>query len=692
MSGISTVTAVTGLVLNFSNDDPADYGLNSSIPASNLWLAQWQASPYLLYSDTVTGSSIAPDPLYGSPAYLWSAAASAEQLALYNNPASQGGGYVYSLTNENNFTTAGGREVDMFLTTPSNATPVSFNNVVNLSFNAKITQDSFEMSSVAGATAVHDPQFEVGILIQYNGAGGVTIPGGGGFLQILWSADTNANVNYIATLDNTKESASDVQEFVTSVQLPGGAKAAPINADANASLDTYTYNLNTYVEYILSQLFSSSNGFTAAQLSALHDMANWSMSNIYIGESTNNQGNGTSTVSAQLSDVVVTANSQTSFQYGESIAAVPVVDNNPQLAYNDISDTVSGSVDGAALWAGLSAYDRYLYNGYDSISLSVPGGANWDFGGGYGATSLYAASGNNSFEGSSGTSSVKASTFVNVAGGTGTVNIYANSSVTITGATSSQITANEYGNSTIYAAGTATVALHAADSVSAHFTFINDSSAAAYLSSGATGSVTVSGGAGGGYFVGGAAGNNVLMGGTGIVTLVGGGGGDTLSAAGEASGAENILIAGNGNETLTASTATGANLFAVSANAGNDVISTAGTGDQNYFLGGTVKGSVDTITASAAATSNIFWLDADATAHASYVLKNLYPGTPWDLFLVNGSYNGPGSATVSGVAYGSGYAAVSLSNGAVVTLVGATSSNLLEATISTGIGPITCFY
>ena len=158
---ITTVTSATGIVNAFSGNTTA-----SAVTVSTaLWLGQWSASPYLSYSDSVSGSSAAYDPVYGNAAYTWETAGTAEQLALYNNPTSLGGGYVYSLTNDNAYTTGGvsnGLEVDMFLQTPADAETVSFNNTINLSFNAKITQNSFQISSVAGATETHDPQYEIG--------------------------------------------------------------------------------------------------------------------------------------------------------------------------------------------------------------------------------------------------------------------------------------------------------------------------------------------------------------------------------------------------------------------------------------------------------------------------------------------------------------------------------------------------
>ena len=324
---------------------------------------------------------------------------------------------------------------------------------------------------------------------------------------------------------------------------------------------------------------------------------------------------------------------------------------------------------------GTGAYDKYIYDGYDSVSLSIPGGNNWDFGGGYGATTLYAGAGNNTFEGSSGTATLTASTYVDVAGGSGTVDINENSHVTITGSNSSQIYAREYGNSTIYAAGAATVGLHADDDSRARFTFINSSSQAATLYTGATGSVTISGGTGGGYYVGGGLGDNSLIGGSGVVTLIGVTGGDTLQAAANASGT-NDLVSGNGNETMIGTTTSTSNDFGIQAGAGNDVVSTNGSGAQDFFLNATSSGAESTISGSTViGASNVLFLYADNTVHGNYVLNNFITNggnNNWDIFL---DHNTSSYASVSAINYDPGYGMVTLSDGVEIYVVGASSTS-----------------
>ena len=165
--------------------------------------------------------------------------------------------------------------------------------------------------------------------------------------------------------------------------------------------------------------------FSPAQQATLLNLGNWTLGSLYIGPATNDaQVAGPSgvpspvaaiTTGIQVSDINVTENVAKTFNPASAVAAVAAVDSNPQITYFDNTIQAGGTADGSRYSGPLAGIeDKYIYTGADNISLTAPAGANWEFGGGAGATTLTAISGDNVLVASTGGSAMT--------GGTGTDN------------------------------------------------------------------------------------------------------------------------------------------------------------------------------------------------------------------------------------------------------------------------------
>jgi len=222
--------------------------------------------------------------------------------------------------------------------------------------------------------------------------------------------------------------------------------------------------------------------------------------------------------------------------------------------------------------------------------------------------------------------------------------------------------------------------------------FINNSTQAQTVFSGAFGagyapnSITVNAGAGGGYFVGGRGGNNSLAGGTGAVTLVGGGVGDTLIGASSATtapgGISNYLFGGAGAQTLLGATGSGTNVFQIGVYApgmgtfqASGLVSTEGSGSQ-YFVIGNTNG--ETITGSNATGANNVYdiLGTNTTGGSSLTITNF--GQNSQILLVDSTLGAGGDASIAalGTPLGGGGTEIVLSDNTTILLKGVSSSHV----------------
>ncbi|MGP8025414.1 MAG: hypothetical protein ACLPJJ_01660 [Acidocella sp.] len=250
---------------------------------------------------------------------------------------------------------------------------------------------------------------------------------------------------------------------------------------------------------------------------------------------------------------------------------------------------------------------------------------------------------------------------VNLAGGINTVSIFS-------------------GNATINATDNATVSVFLYGTST--LDFINGSSAAQTVLAGGGGAVTAFGGMGGGLYVGSSTGNNSLTGGSGLVTLVGGGNGDVLTATGNGlnslpnANTRNILYSGAGNETLLASSATGSNIFYISADAGNDMVSTAGAGEQTFFLSGGTACNTTITGAAAGSLYNVYDVSNAGQSGGSYTITNFDSGAPSIIYLINENHTGNNSIPIVGATNQSNGVLITLGNSTTITLLGVNTSDL----------------
>jgi len=255
------------------------------------------------------------------------------------------------------------------------------------------------------------------------------------------------------------------------------------------------------------------------------------------------------------------------------------------------------------------------------------------------------------------------------------------------------------GVTTVTADGNATVSVIFLEQAGGNLDFINNSTTAqtvfsgAYTTSGganvyAPNSVTAFGGLGGGFYAGGKSGNNSLVGGSGDVTLLGGGSNDFLSASGGASGT-NVLEAGNGIESLFAGSGTATNSFDLGVpNAGQSVTvqgiaSSDGSGTQ-FFIIGNANG--ETITGSTASGAyNYYAVIGDSTTGASNFTITDFGSSTGEIFLTDSSDFYAGNASVSqvvsdpfsvGNSPGGSSTQIQLTDGTVITLKGVAIGNV----------------
>jgi hypothetical protein len=445
-------SASNGLVDEFGNGQVQNYAAAMFTPPAALavqqqsqwYIAQWGQPVAINSADYTQNDAATYDPNYGNALYSWKEPGTTAAIAIYQNTAAMGGGDVYALTdtNTNSAASAGATdEADMFLSSPA-IDNVSLSHPVTLSLDAKITQSLVQFASPALAANYATAgtvfgTFDIGMTINFNGGGG--LPAYVGFVQIVpWTSDSPALANYSS---GALTPGSGSTQFISSLLMAGDPSLSLAAADAGATPDGLTYNVNQYVYASLQTAFAD---FSPAQQATLLNLGNWTLGSLYIGPATNDaQVAGPSgvpspvaaiTTGIQVSDINVTENVAKTFNPASAVAAVAAVDSNPQITYFDNTIQAGGTADGSRYsgpFAGIE--DKYIYTGTDSISLTAPAGANWEFGGGAGATTLTAISGDNVLVASTGGSAMT--------GGTGTDNFVV-PDASLTGIGTSDLIAN----------------------------------------------------------------------------------------------------------------------------------------------------------------------------------------------------------------------------------------------------------
>lgn len=413
-----------GLVDRFGNglvsDDVAQLfptpGALAVLPQSPWYIAQWGQPVAINAADYATGNPVTYDPVYGDALYSWTEPGANSAIAIYRNTQVLGGGDVYDLTdgNTDQATISGATdEADMFLSSPA-ASNSNLSHPITLSLNAKITQSMIEFASPALASQYATSgtvfgTFDIGLTVNYDGAGGLTAYVG--YVQIVpWTSDSAALANYSS--GPLSPGADAATSFVTSTLRPGDPALSLLPADAGANPDTLNYTVNPYVTNALTGAFAA---FSQAQQAQLLNLANWSLGSVYIGPATNDARTtvasaaasivATEAVGIQVSDIDVTTDTDAIFNPGASAPPGSEVDNNPQITYFDNTIQAGGTADGSVYDGTVAGIlNQYLYNGADNISLTATAGQNWAFGGGSGLTDLTAVSGNNIFVASTGSS------------------------------------------------------------------------------------------------------------------------------------------------------------------------------------------------------------------------------------------------------------------------------------------------
>jgi hypothetical protein len=425
--------------------------------------------------------------------------------------------------------------------------------------------------------------------------------------------------------------------------------------------------------------------------------------------------------SALPSDINTTLQTLLTAASGAVTAGALGLINVDQATNTTFSSTVAGgnlleytNTDslGAVGTGGITTGAFTVGSGIDALIVQAPG----DFsitGNGTTSVALFGSASNVSYSVLTGSGSIFAaggsdSISIGAAGDTPTYAVYTSGNDTVN-LVSGLETVDATGNSsttlflgaaqaTVTATDNATVSVVFQPLTAGSLDFINNSSGAATIYTGAytlpgggqnyaTNAVTAYGGTGGGFYVGGYAGNNSLIGGAGSVTLQGANAGDVLSVT----GGDNVLFSGQGAETLGATSATGSNLFqlnlkyvGVGTITGSDMVSTQGSGQQSYLLGAgdsTITGSTT------AGASNIFDLIRDASVgSASYTLTN-FASMSSATFYITDSSQAAGSSSINSITTGTfgslEVTTVTLSDQTTIKFDGLASSNLSVSTDST---------
>ena len=664
----------------------------AKLPQSAWFLAQWNQPTCLNPADESQNSPTTYDNLYGNALYTWSQPSATTSLSIYRNTTARGGGDVFQLTDGDTALPPSNEllgEADIFLSSPRiPATEDNLSHPITLTLDAKITQldrdfASAQIAQLYGYSNVVYSTLDLGFSIKYNGAGNLGIYTA--FVSIFpWASNSMLNWGHETPPISSKNPSTIIANYL----LGNDAALPTLPADANAAPQSLTYNLNKYVYKTLQVAFAE---FTPAQQADLLNLANWSVGGTYIGLATHNKPipnpvNGQQTIEAgsisaavQLSNISLTSDLNATYNPASPPGSIAAIDTNPQMLFFDATVSPTGaaiaftSVDGGIYTGSIPGIqDEYFYNGYDNVALAAPTGANWDFGGGFGQTTLSAASGGYIFEASS------QSSFISIGGGNASINAHGNDAITVTASSLSGIDLFPgAGSPTISAAGSAAIAVMPG---TGRLDFINASSAAATVFAG--GIATVFAGAGGGYFVGGSAGANALTGGSGAVTLVSGGAGDDLQA--NANAGINALFARNAADTLGASPSTSSNLFYLGPNA-SGLVSSAGSGTQSFYLESADQSS--TITGSTAAGAlNFYDIVGDtASGHSDYTITDFGASNSY-IMLSNRWADGASSAAISQIGpMAGGGISITLTDQTQISLPGFNPAALHFATVRNGV-------
>jgi hypothetical protein len=386
-------------------------------PQSQWYIAQWGQPVAVNSADYTQNDAASYDPNYGDALYAWSQPGTRSAIAMYQNTAALGGGDVYQLTDANTTAapSAGATdEADMFLSSPA-IDNVNLSHPVTLTLDAKIDQSlvqfgSPDLASGYATSGTVFGTFDIGMTINFDGADG--LPAYVGFVQIVpWTSDSAALADYSS---GPLAPGGGSTQFIASLLMPGDPSLSLLNGDAGATPVGLTYNVNQYVYAALQSAFAD---FSPLQQSLIFNLANWTLGSLYIGPATNDAQttNAAGTVSEvaqvtagiQVSDINAAETVGTIYNPAAPPAPVAAVDTNPQINYYDTTIQAGGTADGSSYAGPLAAIqDKYIYTGADTISLTAPANANWEFGGGSGETTLTAISGNNALVASTGGSTM----------------------------------------------------------------------------------------------------------------------------------------------------------------------------------------------------------------------------------------------------------------------------------------------
>ena len=380
----------------------------SAMPQDAWFIAQWSQPVAINPSNYVANDSMSYDQLYGNSLYTWSTPGATAAISLYQNTATLGGGTVLQLS-DGSTQSSTLNEADIFLSSPNISPSLgNLSHPITLTLDSKVSQSTNEfVDQNTGAPILNGGKIwnniDIGFTVIFNGADG--LPRYGGFVQITpWSAQSNgSNPNY---------ESQQANGFISSLLLGGDPFLAQLPADAHATPDALTYNINKYVYQTLEATYGNQS---TANKAVLFNLGNWSVGGMYIGLATDNWPNSSAaslgaeiSSTVQLSNIGLTSNEAAIYSPSTPPASLPIIDTNPQINFIDnTSHGVQGFVDGAVYKGSLKGIqDEYIYNGYDSISLMAPTSSNWYFGGGYGQTILSATSENNVFLASMGGSTM----------------------------------------------------------------------------------------------------------------------------------------------------------------------------------------------------------------------------------------------------------------------------------------------
>jgi hypothetical protein len=406
-----------GLVANYAAEMFAPPTALAEQPQSQWTIAQWGQPVAINSADYTQNDAASYDPIYGNALYAWSEPGTTSAIAIYQNTAALGGGDVYQLTDGNTTlapSSGATDEADMFLSSPA-INNVNLSHPVTLTLDAKISQSlvqfgSPDLASGYATSGTVFGTFDIGMTINFDGADG--LPAYVGFVQIVpWTSDSAALADYSS---GPLVPGDGSTQFISSLLMAGDPSLSLLPGDAGAAPVGLTYNLN---EYVYASLRSTFADCSAQQQSALFNLANWTLGSLYIGPATNdarttNDAGAASAVAQvttgiQVSDINATETVGTSYNPAAPPAPVAAVDSNPQINFYDTTIGAGGTADGSSYsgpFAGIQ--DKYIYTGADTISLTAPTNANWEFGGGSGETTLTAVSGDNILVASTGGSTM----------------------------------------------------------------------------------------------------------------------------------------------------------------------------------------------------------------------------------------------------------------------------------------------